>query len=137
MKPTIIKGNLHRDERGTLCFNNSFRMQQIKRMYTIENVDTDFVRGWQGHRVEQRWFSAVAGSFRIRFIEPDNWEHPSRNSEVLEFDLHAESLDVLHVPPGSICAIQATAPGAKLLVFADYALGEISDEYRFPADYFN
>ena len=33
-------------------------------------------------------------------------------------------------------AIQAKKEGSKLLVLADYALGEIQDEYRFSLDYF-
>ena len=137
MRPQIIKGNFHQDARGILRFNNVFDMQSIKRMYTIENVDSDFIRGWQGHQIEQRWFSPIAGSFKIKLIEPNNWENPSRNLPVLEFVLNAESLDVLHVPPGFISSIQATAPNSKLLVFSDYALGEISDECKFPQDYFN
>lgn len=84
-------------------------MQSIKRMYTIENVDADFIRGWQGHKIEQRWFSPISGSFKIKLIEPNNWENPSQNLPVLEFVLNAESLDVLHVPPGFISSIQATA----------------------------
>jgi hypothetical protein len=45
-------------------------------------------------------------------------------------------LDVLHIPQGYISSIQALEPEAKLLVMADYLLGEINDEYRFDADYF-
>ena len=137
MRPQIIKGNFYQDARGILRFNNVFDMQSIKRMRTIENVDADFIRGWQGHQIEQRWFSPIAGSFKIKLIKIDVWHQPSEVLPVMEFNLESESLDVLHVPPGFISSIQATATNSKLLVFSDYALREISDECKFPQDYFN
>ena len=69
-------------------------------------------------------------------IKVDNWELPSEHLEAIEFNLNAEKLDVLHVPQGYISSIQSLVKGSKLLVMSDYLLGEISDEYRFDADYF-
>ena len=65
MIPAIIKGDRHTDLRGTLFYNNNFDLSAIKRMYVIENHSTNFVRAWQGHQIEQRWFSVIKGSFRI------------------------------------------------------------------------
>jgi len=56
--------------------------------------------------------------------------------EILQYELNAEKLDVLHIPSGYASAIQANEKGAKLLVMANYSLGEIDDDYRFPIDYF-
>lgn len=137
MEPKIISGNRHQDDRGTICFNNDFSALGIKRVYTIQNVDCNFIRAWQGHRIEQRWFSVVSGSFKIKLIEIDSWENPSKDLKVLEFILSAEHLDVLHVPNGFLNSIQAIDDQSKLLVFADYDLGEVKDEFRFPPDYFN
>jgi dTDP-4-dehydrorhamnose 3,5-epimerase-like enzyme len=137
MKPKLIKGSQHTDTRGTLTFNNDFNVLGIKRFYTISNASSDFVRGWQGHLTEQRWFSAVLGSFKVQLIKIDNWENPSKDLEILEFILNAECLDILHVPKGFISAIQATEKEAKLLVFSDYQINEIQDEFRFPLNYFN
>lgn len=136
MVPNIINGGSHSDERGRLRFNNSFDATAIKRIYLIENKETTFVRGWQGHRIEQRWFSVLQGSFKIELIVIDNWENPSKGLKVLSFIVNAETLDVLHVPQGYVSSIQALKEGAKLLVMADYLLGEIQDEYRFDIDYF-
>ena len=52
--PKIIKGNSHTDSRGTLKFNNFFDTSEIKRMYIVQNSSTEILRGWQGHKVEQR-----------------------------------------------------------------------------------
>ena len=136
MVPRIINGGSHSDERGMLRFNNSFDATNIKRMYVIENKDTTFVRAWQGHRIEQRWLSVLQGSFKIELIAIDNWENPSKGIKPLSFIINAETLDVLHVPRGYVSSIQALKEGAKLLVMADYLLGEIQDEYRYDFDYF-
>ena len=106
MEPTIIKGNHFQDDRGIVNFNNDFNALGIKRIYTLENNSTDFVRCWQGHKIEQRWFSAISGSFTIKLIEIDLWENPSKNLPALEFILKSDSLDFLHVPNGYVSSIQ-------------------------------
>jgi dTDP-4-dehydrorhamnose 3,5-epimerase-like enzyme len=136
MTPKIITGGCHSDDRGILQFNNSFDATAVKRIYLIENKETTFVRGWQGHRIEQRWFSVLQGSFKIELIAIDDWEHPSRDLKSLSFIVNAKALDVLYVPQGYVSSIQALEEGAKLLVMADYLLGAIEDEYRFEIDYF-
>lgn len=137
MLPQIIQGNIHSDDRGALYYNNSFNASAIKRVYFIENRDTDFVRAWQGHKIEQRWFSASNGSFEIKLIEVDNWETPSTGLKQHVFTISSEKLDVLHVPAGYISSIRALTDDSRLLVMADYGLGEIKDEYRYDAKYFD
>ena len=137
MGPVIINGNRFVDGRGTICYNNDFKTLGIKRVYSIENVDTKLVRAWQGHKIEQRWFSAIVGSFTIRLIKIDNWETPTKDLPILEFIISSENLDVLHVPMGYANSIQANEEHSKLLVLSNYELGEVQDEIRFPVDYFN
>jgi dTDP-4-dehydrorhamnose 3,5-epimerase-like enzyme len=134
--PQIIKGNSHADERGVLQFNNDFNALGVKRIYTIQNRDTEFVRGWQGHKIEQRWFSAVHGSFKILLIAIDDWIAPSRDLKQHEFIIDANKMDVLHVPSGYVSSIQALEESSKLLLMSDYLLGEISDEFRYDSNYF-
>ncbi len=136
MIPKIIKGASHTDTRGTLFYNNDFDASEIKRIYVIENATTDIIRGWQGHKVEQRYFSVINGSFKIQLIEIDNWDNPSKNIEKLTFTINSEKLEVLHVPQGYVSSIQALERGSKLLIMADYYLRENNDEYRFNIDYF-
>jgi len=136
MTPKIIKGACHKDARGSLFYNNDFDATAIKRIYVIENQSTDFVRAWRGHKIEQRWFSAIAGSFTIELIAIDHWDKPSATLERLRFELHSGSLDVLHIPAGYVSSIQLHEVGSKLLVMSDYSIGELDDEYRFEVDYF-
>lgn len=76
MIPKIIKGENHNDSRGILFYNNDFDASAIKRLYVIDNHKTNFIRAWQGHKIEQRWFSVMQGSFKIKLTKIDNWEHP-------------------------------------------------------------
>ncbi|UWY28631.1 WxcM-like domain-containing protein [Flavobacterium sp. TR2] len=136
MDPKLIAGNCHSDQRGILLYNNDFDASVIKRIYVIENADLEFKRGWQGHQIEQRWFSAVSGKFKIQLVKIDNWEEPSVNLEVFTYFIDSNKLNVLHVPKGYASSIQSLELNSKLLVMADYLLGETKDEYRYNIEYF-
>lgn len=133
----FIKGSVFEDARGKLSYNNTFNASEIKRIYTLEHTTPTVIRGWQGHKVEQRWFSVMKGSFEIQVIEIDNWDAPSKILKPNIFKISDKSLDFLQVPSGCITRIQALEKNSKLLVFADYLIGEIQDEYRFDLEYFS
>lgn len=132
----ILEGRKHSDERGIITFNNDFDASIINRIYTIENLSIDFIRGWQGHKIEQRWFACMKGSFEISVIEVDDFTNPSKDLTIKKYVLTDEVLTYLHIPSGCITAIQSKEERSKLLVLADYGLGEINDEYRYNLDYF-
>ncbi len=132
MHARLLKGNRYSDARGTLKYNNDFNASEIKRIYSIENANIQLKRGWQGHKIEQRWFSVVSGTFEILAIKIGNWDNPDGNAVPLIFQLSSEKMDILHVPSNYITCIQAKEDDAKLVVMSDYVLGEIEDEYRFP-----
>ncbi len=136
MKPNLVLGTGKQDERGCLFYNNSFDASKIKRIYIIENHSIDFVRSWQGHRFEQRWFSSIQGSFKIELIEIDNWQKPNASLPRLKYILQSAALDILHVPAGYVSSIKALEEKSKLLVLANYHFGEIDDEFRYSIDYF-
>ncbi|TXD51442.1 sugar epimerase [Polaribacter sp. IC063] len=135
MAPLIISGGSHKDNRGVLSYNNLFDAGIIKRIYVIEN-NLNFIRRWQGHKIEQRWFSAIQGSFIIQLIKIDNWQRPNKDLDKISFTLKDESLDVLQIPAGYITSIRSLTEGAKLLVMSDYILGAVNDDYKYATDYF-
>ena len=135
MSPSIISGGSHKDSRGLLNYNNSFDTSPVKRIYVIENK-LNFIRRWQGHKIEQRWFSAIKGEFEIQLIKIDNWDRPNKELEKVTINLSDENLDILHIPAGYLTSVKALIEGARLLVMADYKLGDIKDDYKFLADYF-
>ena len=137
MNPSILKGNYFQDHRGKLRYNNDFDASSIKRIYLIENKDLSVKRAWQGHKIEQRWFSVINGSFQITLITPNDWENPTEIVQKHTFILESGTLDVLHIPSGFLSHIKALQDNAQLLVLADYKLKEIADEYKFPLETFN
>jgi hypothetical protein len=137
MTPTLILGGNYKDNRGVLKYNNEIDISLVKRIYIIENVDTVFVRRWQGHKIEQRWFTAVVGKFKIDLIKIDDWKNPSKKLEKITFEISSKNVDVLHIPAGYVSSIQAMIKFSKLLVMADYKFGAVSDDYKYSTDYFN
>tara|TARA_B110000902_G_scaffold209895_1_gene239846 strand:- start:47 stop:478 length:432 start_codon:yes stop_codon:yes gene_type:complete len=133
----IFDGNSYGDERGTISFNNGFNASLVKRIYFIENSSKEIVRGWQGHKIEQRWFSSVKGKFKINIITIDDWDNPSKNLKVKSYMLNSNTLDILQVPRGNITSIQSLEEYSKLMVLSDHSMGESKDEYRFNINYFN
>lgn len=104
MNPELINGKIHSDNRGKLSYNNEFDASRVKRIYFIENAE-DFIREWQGHKVEQRWFAAVSGKFLVKLVKVDNWETPDEDLSVVRYELKSEELDILHVPAGFVSSI--------------------------------
>jgi len=126
-----FSGNKFEDNRGKLLFNNDLNLSEVKRMYIIENSNTSIIRAWQAHRIEKRWFVAVDGDFEIKVVEVDDFINPSDKLIVKKYILKAETMDCLIVKPGFATSIQSISNKSKLLVFSDYLLGEVNDEYKF------
>lgn len=132
-----IKGGIAQDERGGIRFVNDFDMTPIKRFYIIKNTDTTLIRGWRGHRIEQRWFYALSGSFSVDIVKIDNWESPSQTLVVENFILSADDHQVLYISAGYATAIRALKDGSELLVHSDFPLPHATeDNYTYPTEYF-
>lgn len=136
-KPTIILGGRATDHRGTIRFVNDFDMSQVKRFYIIENSDTETIRGWRAHRIEQRWFHVLQGEFRVGLVEIDDWRKPSPNLPIAYYNLSANNMEVFHIPVGYGISIQATEIHSKMIIFGDQGMENAElDDYLFPIDYF-
>jgi hypothetical protein len=132
MKPILIPGGIHLDERGCITYNNDINLSGIKRIYTIENKDTSFIRGWQGHKIEQRWFVTMKGSFEIEVLDIKFFEENTLEMLPKKYLLKSEKMDLLHVPPGYVTSIRCLEIDSKLLLMSDFLIGEVDDEIRYP-----
>lgn len=133
----IIKGGISLDARGQIRFVNEFDMSSVKRFYIIKNSDTELIRGWRAHRVEQRWFYLLYGSFELNIVKIDNWTNPSINLTIETIKLSADDLQVIHLPVGYGTALKALEENSELLVFADHGIDHVPfDDYTWPVDYF-
>ncbi|WP_293943111.1 MULTISPECIES: WxcM-like domain-containing protein [unclassified Sphingobacterium] len=134
---STIQGGKAEDHRGQIRFVNDFDMSLVKRFYIIKNLDTELIRGWRAHRVEQRWFYVLSGAFSIDLIEIDNWETPDPCLPVINKILTANEMRLLHVSAGFGTAFRALEPGSELLVYADRSIADASlDDYTWHTNYF-
>jgi dTDP-4-dehydrorhamnose 3,5-epimerase len=128
----IIQGGTHEDARGRLTFFNDFNLKEVKRFYVIQHPDTEVVRAWQGHKIEQKWFYVLAGSFKVGLVRPDDWENPSADLPTQEFLLSSEKNEILHIPGGFANGFKALEANSRMMVFSDFSMGEAgSDDWRF------
>ena len=128
MKPEVIAGGVHADERGVLRFCNDFNLSAVKRFYTIANSASEPVRGWIGHKRETKWFFPLRGKSTI---EVENFGHGNGREKFL---LDAKEPCVLKVQPGNWFCIKQYEP-AEVMVFSDCKVGEFkNDDLRRPYD---
>ncbi|MGJ1403300.1 WxcM-like domain-containing protein [Sphingobacterium siyangense] len=133
----FIQGGCSKDERGQIRFVNDFDMSLVKRFYIIKNADTELVRGWRGHRIEQRWFYVIAGAFNVKIVRINNWEDADNMLPIQNIELNNKDMQVLNVPGGYATAFIASEPNSELLVYADYPLSHATlDDYTWPVEYF-
>lgn len=134
-EPKIIQGGRHKDSRGILAFVNDFRLDEIKRFYTIEHIDDSVVRAWQGHQKEKKWFYVLEGDFCIVLVQPDDWANPSETLPIREIILKANDSQILYIPSGYANGFKALQPNSKLLVFSNFTTEESADDnFRFDKD---
>lgn len=133
----FIKGGVAADHRGQIRFVNDFDMTNVKRFYIITNADTELVRGWRAHRIEERWFYVLSGAFVVDIVKIDDWEKASADLPVEQEIMRASEQRVLHVPTGYGLAWRALEPNSELLVFANSKIEDAKlDDYTYPVDYF-
>lgn len=134
---SFIQGGIAKDERGQIRFVNEFDMSLVKRFYIIQNVDTTLIRGWRAHRIEQRWFYVLSGSFNLDLVKIDDWENPSPSLPIENLELRAADMKTLYVPAGYGTAFRALEADSELLVYADYPVSHAPfDDYTWKSDYF-
>lgn len=133
--PSLIEGGVFSDHRGTLQFINDFDMSVIRRMYFTTHPNVETIRAWQGHKAESRWFFCVKGSFKVKLVKIDNWDNPSDDCELFEFELSENIPQVLHIPNGYANGFKANEEDSKLMILSNYGLGDIEDDhFRFESN---
>lgn len=134
--PNLIKGGIHTDERGQISFVNDFKFDIIERFYIICNSDEYPLRGWHGHKIDNKFFYCVHGKVRVHFVKIDNWESPSKDLQIENILLTSEESNILHIPEGYANAIEFLESSSKLISFTTLPLTNVEeDSVRYPFDY--
>jgi dTDP-4-dehydrorhamnose 3,5-epimerase len=137
-EPTVIKGGVAVDDRGSVRFINDFNFNGVKRFYMIENHETNFVRAWHGHKNEGKYFLCTKGSFLCGAVKVDDWAHPSKDLKAQRLVLSSQSPSILAIPPGYANGLMSLAPESQLMVFSSSTLDQsLNDDIRFPARFWD
>ena len=136
--PRLIKGALFQDERGSLTSCNDFHMETVKRMYIIKPASVAIIRAWQAHRVEEKWFCCLSGSFELKLLAIKNFNNPSDYLIPLTYYLDSASPAIVYVPGGYANGFKASSENSALMVYSSFSLAQSkADDFRYPADKWN
>jgi len=128
----VIAGEIFQDQRGQLSSINNFRFTGVERVYLIHHPDVRIVRGWNGHRLEKKWFYCIKGSFTLGLVKIDNWEQPSPDLKAQLYALSEYKSQIVCVPAGYANCIKAKCPGSVLMVFSSLLFSEAAaDSWRY------
>jgi dTDP-4-dehydrorhamnose 3,5-epimerase-like enzyme len=139
-KPTLLKGNLSVDDRGVLSFINDFKFEGVKRAYTTQNHQVNFVRAWHAHQKEAKYVTAVTGSALVCIVKIDDWEHPFAPYKFSgeRFVLSTAAPSILYIPPGYANGWKSLTGDCKLMWFSTATVEESrEDDFRWAAEYWN
>jgi len=135
-KPQVIKGNIAKDERGSVSFANDFDFKGVKRFYIVENSSRDIIRGFHGHLEEKKYVFVASGKALVCVVEMDDPQAPSKDNEVFRFILSAEDPTILCIPGGYANGVRVIQENTKIIFFSTINIEEAKkDDYRFPYDY--
>lgn len=135
-QPSIIKGGIFSDERGTLRFVNDFHFSDVKRFYFINHPDISVIRAWQGHRLEKKYFYPVKGSFVVAWVKINDFDNPSKDLIPEYHILSSTNSEIITVPKGYANGIKALEPNSEIIVFSDMSLDEsLKEKIRYPSDW--
>jgi dTDP-4-dehydrorhamnose 3,5-epimerase-like enzyme len=138
LKPQVIPAHAFEDQRGKVVFSNEFDLRPVRRFYYLIHPDTTVLRAWQGHKVEQKWFTCVKGCFIVNIIQPNDWTRPSGSESIEAIQLSADNPFILHLPGGYVTGIKASVPNSILFIYSDVDLETSkTDDFRFVQDTWN
>jgi dTDP-4-dehydrorhamnose 3,5-epimerase-like enzyme len=132
--PHLIQGGLAVDDRGQVVFVNDFDFKGVKRFYSVSNHASNFVRAWHAHKKEAKYVLVTQGAAIIGAVEVDNWDDPSKDTEVHRFVLAAQKPSVLYIPAGYANGFMTLTEDTQLMFFSTSSLEESKgDDFRYEA----
>ena len=137
-QPRIIPGGNFIDDRGVLGYLNSLEDFTVKRIYVISNHQERYIRAWHGHKIEEKIFFPICGSFLIGAVPIDNFENPNLQIIPTKKILSEFTIEGFRIPAGFANGIMGLTRDAKLLVLSNVTLDQSKDDdFRFSWDTWN
>lgn len=137
-KPRIIDGGLAVDDRGQVSFVNDFNFKNVKRFYVVSNHSAGFVRAWHAHKKEAKYVLVVKGAAVVATVIIDNWEKPSKKTDVQRYILSEKIPKLLYVPAGYANGFMSLTDDTQLIIFSTSTLDESKDDdFRYDSRYWD
>lgn len=127
----MLKGSKVTDDRGSLTFNNEFKLTDVKRVYIVENHGANFIRAWHGHKNEKKYIMCLSGAAIVCY-------RPLDGSHTVVRKVLSPNGDVLEIPAGMYNGWKSLTDDTKLMVFSCSTLEEsLNDDIRKEVEYFD
>ena len=134
--PRIIKGGHFSDHRGDMRFVNDFEFDDIARFYFIKHKDEKFIRAWQGHEFEKKYFYPITGSFIIAWVKIDDFDNPSSTLIPEHHIIEQERSEIVCIPKGYANGLRALEPNSELMIFSDMDLEQsVNERHRYDSHF--
>ncbi len=136
IKPKVYKGGIAKDNRGSVAFNNSLQLKNIKRFYIVANKKKNFVRAWHGHKIEAKYMMCISGKAKIAAVKINNFKKPSKKTKVYNWIIDSKKPDVVYIPPGYANGTKSITKDMQILVLSTSSLkSSLIDDFRFDKDF--
>ena len=136
-KPELYKMGESTDFRGSLEYYNDLSISHFKRFYIVSNPTKGTVRAWHGHKIEAKLIKVLEGEFIVSLAKIDDWSKPSKNIEIIEYNINSNS-DIIYVPPGYANGAMNTVSNSKIMYFSSLELEDsVKDDYRYESKYWD
>jgi dTDP-4-dehydrorhamnose 3,5-epimerase len=136
--PSIIKGGLAVDDRGTLRFVNDFNFDGVKRFYMVENHAAGFIRAWHGHRYEAKYVYVVSGAALVVAVRLEDARLDLPIDKAFRTVVSDSAPAIVRIPGGYYNGFKTLTPGCRVIFFSDASLEESkSDDLRLPFEAVN
>ena len=126
------------DDRGILSFSNKLNLSSVKRFYTVQNFQKNFIRAWHAHKKESKIFILLQGAFLISCVKIDNWKKPSKKKKVYKFFTSDENKKIIFIPSSYANGFMSLRDDSTLLVLSNRSVSEsIKDDFRYESHYWD
>ena len=137
MEPKLFESKSNSDHRGKVSFTNDLDLNKVVRTYKVINKQVRTVRAWHGHKIEEKWISVEDGEFLVCAVKIKDFENPSKEQEVLKFNMTPDS-GILYIPKNYANGAMNLTANNAVRYFSSLPLEEsIDDDYRFESDFWN
>lgn len=136
IEPKKISGGRFTDDRGflkTLTFPEGFTP---KRLYSVTNWQSLFIRAWHGHKRESKLIYMSQGSGIVAAVFMTDTLKPDKEQPIFRFTIDSESHTQVFIPAGYANGLMSLTPDAEFTVISSSSLEDSKeDDFRFPFNY--